>query len=100
MANACSPLRWGCVDSTSGSKVRVNRENFGVGKTKSQPAAQASLPSELDGDAGVVGVPHSSVDLLYFKKSREPRGGRLLNARRRCEGHGDGPEPIGIRNAG
>jgi hypothetical protein len=63
-----------CVDSTSGSKVRVNRENFGVGKTKPKPAAQASLSSEPDGEAGVVGVSHSSVDLLFSKKSREQRG--------------------------
>jgi hypothetical protein len=47
-----------CMDSTSESKVSVNRENSGVGKTKSQLAAQADLSSEPDGNAGVVGVPH------------------------------------------
>ena len=41
---------------------------------KSQPSEQAGQTSKADGVAGEVGVPHSSVDLLYFKRSREPRG--------------------------
>src|SRR6266699_50914 len=41
---------------------------------KTQPTAQAGQPSKAAGVAGEVGVPHSSVDLLYFKGSKEPRG--------------------------
>ena len=41
---------------------------------KSQPSAQAGQTSKAAGVAGEVGVPHSSVDLLYFKGSKEPRG--------------------------
>ena len=41
---------------------------------KTQPTAQAGQASEAAGVAGEVGVPHSSVDLLYFKGSKEPRG--------------------------
>src|SRR5213592_526999 len=41
---------------------------------KSQPSAQAGQSSKAAGVAGEVGVPHSSVDLLYFKGSKEPRG--------------------------
>jgi hypothetical protein len=57
---------------------------------KSQPSAQAGKSSEAQRIAGEVGVPHSSVDLHYFKRCREPKGGHLLNARRRSEGRGDG----------
>src|SRR5216684_466691 len=41
---------------------------------KSQPLAQAGQTSKAAGVAGEVGVPHSSVDLHYFKRCREPRG--------------------------
>lgn len=41
---------------------------------KSQPSAQAGQTSKAAGVAGEVGVPHSSVDLHYFKQCREPRG--------------------------
>jgi RNA-directed DNA polymerase len=41
---------------------------------KSQPTAQAGQTSEAGGVAGEVGVPHSSVDLHYFKRCKEPRG--------------------------
>jgi RNA-directed DNA polymerase len=41
---------------------------------KTQPAAQAGKASEAEGVAGEVGVPHSSVDLHYFKGCKEPRG--------------------------
>jgi RNA-directed DNA polymerase len=42
--------------------------------TKSQSTAQAGQTSEAGGVAGEVGVPHSSVDLHYFKRCKEPRG--------------------------
>ncbi len=42
------------VDSMSGSQVGVNWENSGDGTS--------------------IGVPHSSVDLHYFKRCKEPRG--------------------------
>ena len=41
---------------------------------KSQPSAQAGQTRKAEGVAGEVGVPHSSVDLHYFKPCREPRG--------------------------
>jgi RNA-directed DNA polymerase len=41
---------------------------------KSQPPAQAGQTSKAGGVAGEVGVPHSSVDLHYFKRCGEPRG--------------------------
>src|SRR4029077_8325786 len=41
---------------------------------KSQPSAQAGQTSKAAGVAGEVGVPHSSVDLHYFKRCGEPRG--------------------------
>src|SRR6266446_9295059 len=41
---------------------------------KSQPSAQAGQTSEAGGVAGEVGVPHSSVDLHYFKRCKERRG--------------------------
>ena len=41
---------------------------------KSQPSAQAGQTSKAGGVAGEVGVPHSSVDLHYFKRCKEPRG--------------------------
>jgi len=62
------------VDSTSGSEVRLNWENSGEGKTESQRAAQAGSASEAERVPGEVGVPHSSVDLHYFKPCKEPRG--------------------------
>ena len=61
-----------CVDSTSGSQVRVNWENSGDGK--SQQSAQAGCASEAQSVPGEVGVPHSSVDLHFFKRCKEPRG--------------------------
>src|SRR5690349_12456162 len=47
-----------CVDSTSGSQVRVSWENSGDGK--SQQSAQAGCASEAPCVPGEVGVPHSS----------------------------------------
>jgi len=41
---------------------------------KTQPSAQAGPTSKAGGVAGEVGVPHSSVDLHYFKRCKEPRG--------------------------
>src|SRR6185503_5442030 len=41
---------------------------------KPQPSAQAGWTSEAEGVAGEVGVPHSSVDLHYFQRCKEPRG--------------------------
>ena len=41
---------------------------------KSQPTAQAGQTSEAAGVVREVGVPHSSVDLHYFKRCKEPRG--------------------------
>ena len=41
---------------------------------KFQPNAQAGQTSEAGAVAGKVGVPHSSVDLHYFKRCKEPRG--------------------------
>src|SRR5256885_12146347 len=41
---------------------------------KTQPSAQAGQTSKAAGVAGEVGVPHSSVDLHYFKRCKEPRG--------------------------
>ncbi len=41
---------------------------------KSQPSAQAGQTGKAGGVAGEVGVPHSSVDLHYFKRCQEPRG--------------------------
>src|SRR5947207_12512398 len=41
---------------------------------KSPPSAQAGQTSKAAGVAGEVGVPHSSVDLHYFKRCKEPRG--------------------------
>src|SRR6185295_7120923 len=63
-----------CVDSTSGSKTRVSWEDSGDGKEKSQGAAQAGSASKAGSVAGEVGVPHSTVDLHYFKACKEERG--------------------------
>src|SRR6266853_31806 len=41
---------------------------------KTQPSAQAGQTSKAGGVAGEVGVPHSSVELHYFKRCKEPRG--------------------------
>ncbi len=62
------------VDSTSGSQVKVNWENSGDGNTLFQESAQAGHVSKAESAAGEVGVPHSSVDLHYFKRCKEPRG--------------------------
>jgi len=61
------------VDGTSGSSVRVNWEICGDG-SKTQTPAQAGRTSEAGSVAAEVGVPHSSVDLHYYKRCREPRG--------------------------
>ena len=45
-----------------------------MGDNQTQPSAQAGQTSKAAGVAGEVGVPHSSVDLHYFKRCREPRG--------------------------
>jgi len=62
------------VDSTSGSKARVSREDSGDGKKKSQESAQAGSASKAGSVAGEVGVPHSTVDLHYFKRCKQGRG--------------------------
>src|ERR1022692_3818576 len=54
-----------------------------MGDNKTQPNAQAGRTSQASGVAGEVGVPHSSVDLHYFKGCKEPRGDTY--ARRRGE---------------
>ena len=61
------------VDGTSASSARENWENFGGG-SQTQPSVQAGSTSEAGGAAGEVGVPHSSIDLHYFKRCKEPRG--------------------------
>ena len=61
------------VGGTPVSSVKVSWEVSGDG-CKTQPAAQTGRTSQAGGVAGEVGVPHSSVDLLYFQRSREPRG--------------------------
>jgi hypothetical protein len=45
-----------------------------MGNKNTQPNAQAGQSSKANGVAGEVGVPHSSVDLHYFKGCKEPRG--------------------------
>ena len=62
------------VDSASGSKVRVSWEGSGDGKAKSQGLAQAGSARKAGPVAGEVGVPHSTVDLHYFKLCKEGRG--------------------------
>ena len=62
------------VDSTSGSKARVSWEDSGDGNKKSQESAQAGSTSKAGSVAGEVGVPHSTVDLHYFKTCKEGRG--------------------------
>lgn len=62
-----------CVDSASGSSVKVNRENCGDGNPKSPPSAQTGSAREAAGVAAEVGVLHSSVDLHYLKRCKEPR---------------------------
>ena len=62
------------VDSASGSKVRVSWEDSGGGKQESQGLAQAGCASKAGSVAGEVGVPHSTVDLHYFKRCKEGRG--------------------------
>jgi len=61
------------VDGTSGSSDKVSWEVCGGG-CRTQPNAQAGQTSEAGEVAAEVGVPHSSVDLHYFKRCREPRG--------------------------
>ena len=46
-----------------------------MGDNQTQPNAQVGQSSKASGVAGEVGVPHSSVDLHYFKGCKEPRGG-------------------------
>jgi hypothetical protein len=62
------------VDSASGSKVRVNWENSSDWKANFQGTAQAGSASKAGSVTGEVGVPHSTVDLHYFKKCKEGRG--------------------------
>jgi RNA-directed DNA polymerase len=62
------------VDSASGSKVRVSWEGSGGGKQESQGPVQAGCASKAGPVAGEVGVPHSTVDLHYFKRCKEGRG--------------------------
>ena len=62
------------VDSTSGSKARVSWEDSGDGNKKSQGSEQAGSASKTGPVAGEVGVPHSTVDLQYFKACKEGRG--------------------------
>ena len=45
-----------------------------MGDKNTQPNAQAGQSSQASGVAGEVGVPHSSVDLHYFIRCKEPRG--------------------------
>jgi hypothetical protein len=45
-----------------------------MGDNNTQPNAQTGQSSKANGVAGEVGVPHSSVDLHYFKGCKEPRG--------------------------
>ncbi len=45
-----------------------------MGDNNTQPNAQTGQSSKANGVAGEVGVPHSSVDLHYFKRCKEPRG--------------------------
>ena len=61
-----------CVDSASGSPIKVSWENCGDG-IKSGLKAQAGNARETEGVTVEVGVLHSSVDLHYFKKCGEPR---------------------------
>src|ERR1700677_535349 len=60
------------VDGTSGSSTKVSWEISGGG-CETRPTAQAGRTSEAGGAAGEVGVPHSSVDLHYFKRCGERR---------------------------
>jgi hypothetical protein len=62
------------VDSASGSKVRVSWEGSGDGEQESQELAQAGCASKAGSVVGEVGVPHSTVDLHYFKRCKEGRG--------------------------
>lgn len=71
-----SPQRSGgvSVDSTSVSSARESWENCGGGSKDDQAPVQAGSTSEAGAADAVVGVPHSSVDLHYFKRCKEPRG--------------------------
>lgn len=77
-----------CVDSTSGSKARVSWENSGEGKQKSQESAQAGKASKADSVAGEVGVPHSTVDMHYFKRCQAGRGDTYSTRRGEAKGAG------------
>jgi len=59
---------------------------------KIQSSAQAGSTSEEGDIAGEVGVPHSSVDLHYFKKCEEPRGDT-------CSVHGGEAKDEGMAGA-
>lgn len=63
-----------CVDSASGSPIKVSWENCGDGNTKSPLFVQAGIAREAGSVATEVGVPRSSIDLHYFKRCGEPRG--------------------------
>ncbi len=62
------------VDSASGRKVRVNWESSGGGRQVPQGSVQAGGASKAGSVVGAVGVPHSTVDLHYFKRCRAGRG--------------------------
>ena len=62
------------VDSTSGSKARVSWEDSGDGNKRSQGSEQVGSANKTGPVAGEVGVPHSTVDLHYFKACKEGRG--------------------------
>ena len=76
------------VDSTSGSQVKVNWESSGDGNTPFQESAQADNVSEAESVAGEVGVTHSSVDLHYFQRCKEPRGDTYSKPRGEAKGAG------------
>ena len=65
-------------NSTGGTfthvKARVSWEDSGDGNKRSQGTEQAGSASKTGPVAGEVGVPHSTVDLHYFKACREGRG--------------------------
>jgi RNA-directed DNA polymerase len=62
------------VDRASGSPIKVSWENSGNGNTTSRSSVQAGNARKANDVDGEVGVPHSSVDLHYFKRCGEPRG--------------------------
>src|SRR5213592_435228 len=74
------------VDSTSGSRARVSWEDSGDGNRKSQGSEQAGSASKTGPVAGEVGVPHSTVDLQYFKACKEGRGDTYSTRRGEANG--------------